>query len=365
MRRALALAERGYGGTSPNPMVGAVLVRDGRIIGEGWHKRAGEPHAEVNAINAARRTSAKMSGATLFVTLEPCSTTGRTPPCTNAIIENGIREVIVAAKDPNPKHAGAGLRILRKAGITVRNGLLAEEASRLNEAFNHWVVRKMPWVTLKCAMSLDGKIATQSGESKWITSEKARGIGMRLRLGADAIVAGINTVVRDDPALTLRASRGLKIPAWKRFKRIILDPEGRIPLTARVLTDEQRSDTIVVVTSLAPRPKTVAIEQLANVIEAPFLKDSRHFNLRWLLRELGCQEITSVLVEGGGETHFNFLRQSLVNRASFFYGPLVITGRAAPKAVGGKRTFRKPFRLEKVEWSKAGVDLFCTGLVKR
>jgi diaminohydroxyphosphoribosylaminopyrimidine deaminase/5-amino-6-(5-phosphoribosylamino)uracil reductase len=365
MRRALTLAERGYGGTSPNPMVGAVIVREGEIIGEGWHKRAGQPHAEVNAIAAAWRRAKSFQSAAMFVTLEPCCTFGRTPPCTTAIIESGIKEVIVAAKDPNPKHSGAGLAILRKAGIRVRAGLLAGEANRLNEVFNYWITRNRPFVICKCAMSLDGKIATNSGDSKWITSEKSRNIGMRLRLGADAVVAGVNTIARDDPGLTLRAAPGVKIPAWKQLKRIVLDPEGRIPMTARVLDDEHAALTTIIVTSRAAAEKIRALEKLARVMVAPMFAKTSQINLRWLLRTLGREDVTSLLVEGGGETHFNFLSQSLVNRVHFFYAPLVITGRAAPKAVGGERTLArgKGVRLTQVEWSQASPDWHCTALV--
>ncbi|MGZ8920204.1 MAG: bifunctional diaminohydroxyphosphoribosylaminopyrimidine deaminase/5-amino-6-(5-phosphoribosylamino)uracil reductase RibD, partial [Limisphaerales bacterium] len=174
MRRALHLARKGYGGTSPNPMVGAIIVRNGEVLGEGWHKRAGEPHAEANAISAALRHGKNLRGATLYVTLEPCCTFGRTPPCTAAIIESGITEVIVGATDPNVKHSGKGFRVLRNAGITLREGLLRDACTQLNEAFNHWIVQSRPFVICKCAMSLDGKIATNSGDSKWITGEKAR-----------------------------------------------------------------------------------------------------------------------------------------------------------------------------------------------
>src|SRR5688572_24307507 len=251
MRRALQLARKGFGGTSPNPMVGAVIVRDGAVLGEGWHKRAGEAHAEMNAIAAARRAGNDVRGATLFVTLEPCSTFGRTPPCTAAIIESGISEVLVGATDPNVKHSAKGFEVLSRAGIRVRHGLLADECMRLNEAFNHWIAHRQPFVVCKCAMSLDGKIATNAGDSKWITGEKARAFGMRLRVGADAILCGIQTVLHDDPSLMIRLAPGVKIPAGKRFLRIILDKDARVPLTAKVLTDEHVGSSVLVVSSAA------------------------------------------------------------------------------------------------------------------
>jgi diaminohydroxyphosphoribosylaminopyrimidine deaminase / 5-amino-6-(5-phosphoribosylamino)uracil reductase len=365
MRRALRLAQRGYGGTSPNPMVGAVIVRGGEIIGEGWHKRAGEAHAEINAINSGRRAGKELRGATIYVTLEPCCTFGRTPPCTSALIENGIARVVVGAKDPNPKHSGKGLALLRKAGIEVQAGLLGEDCTRLNEAFNHWIQAERPFVICKSAMSLDGKIATNSGDSKWITGEKARVFGMRLRLGADAILAGVNTILRDDPALTMRAGAGLKLPPWKQLKRIVLDPSGRIPLSARVLNDEHGSATTVIVTSEAANEKVRALEKKVRVIVAP--RRGQEIHLRWLLKTLGREEVTSLLVEGGGETHYRFLRQGLVNRIYFFYAPMVITGRSAAKAVGGERTLHggRGLRLQHVEWSKVGDDLLCSALVQR
>src|SRR5688572_8194293 len=297
MRHALRLAQCGYGGTSPNPMVGAVIVRGGEIIGEGWHKRAGDAHAEVNAINSARRGGKELRGATIYVTLEPCCTFGRTPPCTSALIESGIARVMVGAKDPNPKHSGQGLVLLRKAGIQVQAGLLGEDCARLNEVFNHWIKTGRPFVICKSAMSLDGKIATNSGDSKWITGEKARAVGMKLRLGADAILAGVNTILRDDPALTLRAGAGLKVPVWKQLKRIVFDPSGRIPLSARVLSDENAGATTVVVTSKAANEKVRALEKKVRVIVAP--RRGGEINLRWLLKKLGNAGVSSVLVEGG------------------------------------------------------------------
>ena len=199
MRLALRLAQRGYGATSPNPMVGAVLVKGGKIIGRGWHRRAGQPHAEIEALRDAQKRGHNPRGATLYVTLEPCCTHGRTPPCTDAIITAGIKRCL-GATDPNPKHAGKGFKILRRAGIKLFTEFWAMNARRLNEAFNHWIVHRTPFVTVKAAMTLDGKIATASGESKWITGEKARAHGMKLRQGSDAILVGINTILADDPS---------------------------------------------------------------------------------------------------------------------------------------------------------------------
>src|SRR5882724_9875474 len=224
MRRALALARRGLGQTSPNPAVGAVLVKNGRVIGEGWHKRAGGPHAEVFAL---RGVNAR--GATLYVTMEPCRTWGKTPPCTEAIIAAGVKRVVVAALDPNPKHNGRGLRVLRRAGIRVESGLLADEATAMNEAFNKWITTGMPLVTAKAAMSLDGKIATRTGDSKWITSEAARREAHKLRACVDAIMVGANTVTRDDPQLTVRHGQRGRQPL-----RVVVDAKGRTSIKAKV-----------------------------------------------------------------------------------------------------------------------------------
>src|ERR1043166_3981109 len=206
MRVALNLARRGYGKTSPNPMVGALLVKSGRIIGQGWHHQAGKPHAEIEALRDAERRGHSVQGATLYVTLEPCSTHGRTPPCTDAIIAAGISKVFIGAKDPNPNHEGRGLKLLASHRIKVACGILGNEATSLNEPFNHWIVKQTPFVTVKAAMTLDGKIATVSGESKWITNTLSRRIGMKLRQGHDAVLVGVNTVLADNPQLTVRSS---------------------------------------------------------------------------------------------------------------------------------------------------------------
>src|SRR4029077_16619414 len=245
MRLALRLARRGYGTTSPNPMVGAVLVKRGRIVGRGWHHCAGEPHGEIEAILDAARHGNSVKGATLYVPLEPCSTHGRTPPCTEAILDADIKRVIIGSTDPNPRHRGKGFEILKRGGVSVTAGVLAEECEQLNEAFNHWIVHHVPFVTVKAAMTLDGKIATASGESKWVTGEKARAYGMKLREGADAILVGINTILADDPSLTLRCLKSnVQPPSSKALRRsgsvksgeghtlprIILDSQARTPL---------------------------------------------------------------------------------------------------------------------------------------
>src|SRR5882724_9659674 len=210
MRAALRLAQKGYGATSPNPTVGAVLVKGGKIIGRGRTAPAGGPHAEIEALRDAQKCGYQSRGATLYVTLEPCCTHGRTPPCTDAIISAGIKKVVAGATDPNPEHAGKGFKILRRAGTEVVHGILGDECAKLNEAFNHWIVQRTPFVTVKAAMTLDGKIATANGESKWITGEKSRAFGMKMRQGLDAILVGINTILADNPSLTFRVKQGAR-----------------------------------------------------------------------------------------------------------------------------------------------------------
>lgn len=355
MRLCLRLARRGYGTTSPNPMVGALLVKAGQIIGRGWHERAGLPHAEVVALRDAQRHGRNPKGATLYVTLEPCCTHGRTPPCTAAIIGAGIHRVVVGAIDPNPPHQGHGLALLRQAGVSVDQGVLAEECAQLNETFNHWIRRRLPLVTVKAAMTMDGKIATRSGESKWITGKAARAYGMQLRAGADAVLVGINTVLADDPELTVRG------PAQERRKenpvrRIILDAQGRTPRGARVLLETTSAPTTIVVSKAAPQTKMRQLAKHADVLVAP--AKGGHIDLKWLLRRLGRQGVTSLLVEGGGEVNASFLLAGLAQRVAFFYAPTILGGASAHKAVAGvgAKSLKDALTLDRVEWSRLGRD---------
>ncbi len=367
MRRALRLACRGFGRTSPNPQVGAVLVRHGQVIGSGWHHGAGLPHAEIEALRDAARRDHSPRGATLYVTLEPCCTHGRTPPCTDAIIAAGIRRVVVGATDPNPAHAGRGFDLLRAAGIAVTHGVLATECEQLNEAFNHWIVRRTPLVTVKAAMTLDGKIATASGDSQWITSEPARAVGMKLREAADAILVGINTVLADDPSLTFRpaitARKAAATPA-KRLRRIILDARARTPLDARVVTDTAADLTTIVLSAAAPKRRAAALAQHVRTLVAPVTPDGR-IDLRWLLAELGREQVTSLLVEGGGEVNASFLLGGFAQRIAFFYAPKILGGRTARKAVAGDgaRDLDEVLNLTDLHWRQLGPDLLLTARV--
>ena len=379
MRLALRLARRGYGRTAPNPVVGAVLVKGGKVIGRGWHRQVGGPHAEIEALRDAQKRGHNPKGATLFVTLEPCCTHGRTPPCTEAIIAAGIKRVVVGATDPNPNHAGKGFKILQRAKIAVSHGILADECARLNEAFNHWIVDCTPFVTVKAAMTLDGKIATASGESKWITGEKARAHGMKLRQGSDAILVGVNTILADDPSLTVRTR--MEDGRWKMEKpirRIVLDSRARTPLTARVVSDEFATLTTIIVGPRAKKNRVTALAKRIKVIIAPTAKAGRasprtgssaasphQIDLKWLLKKLGADNVTSLLVEGGGEVNASFLLGGLAQRVVFFYAPKILGGRDSRKAVAGEgaKSLTEVLQLREVTWRRLGEDLLLTARV--
>lgn len=365
MRQALRLARRAWGETSPNPMVGAVLVKGGRVIGQGWHRRAGEPHAEIEALRDAERRGHSAAGATLYVTLEPCCTHGRTPPCTQSVIRAGVRHVVVAAIDPNSAHSGKGLDVLTQAGLRVTTGVLEAEAARLNEAFNHWIVHKTPFVVVKAAMTLDGKIATATGDSKWITGEEARTDGMRLRRGSDAILVGVNTILADDPSLTARttaqsseATRGAKL------RRIVLDSHARTPSTAKVVSDALSHLTTIVVGTSAPASRVRRLARKVRVMQLPLA--GGRISLSRLLRQLGKESVTRLLVEGGGEINASFLLQGLAHRVVFFYAPKILGGRAARSGVAGVGIKHLPdsIRLRDPEWRQTGSDWMMTARVE-
>ena len=379
MRRALALARRGVGKTSPNPAVGAVLVRGVKIIGEGWHQRAGGLHAEVEAIRKGLKrekgrgksegnTTSGAPGdralpsATLFVTLEPCCTWGRTPPCTGAIIAAGVKRVVVAARDPNPKHNGRGLKILRRAGIQVETGLLVDEATRMNEAFNKWISTRLPFVIAKAAMSLDGKIATRTGDSKWITSPVARRVAHQLRAGVDAVMVGANTIIRDNPQLTVRHGVHGRQPL-----RVVVDARGRTPKNAKLFHDKQRGRTLVLTTTLSSTSWRRCLVVLGIDVVVLAQKGGR-VELRGALKALGKRNVTSVLVEGGGELHGAMFDAQLVDRVALFYAPIVIGGSEAVSAVAGKGVVkvRRAVRLMDCRWRHIGEnEMFLEGAVAR
>lgn len=354
MRRALALAEQARGLTSPNPLVGAVVVRDETVVGEGYHERAGAPHAERLALAAA---GSRARGATLYVTLEPCVHQGRTPPCVPAILESGIRRVIIAVQDPDPRVRGAGAAALTGAGLVVTVGCLPEESRRLNRPFFTWVTRGRPFVTLKVAMSLDGKTADWEGSSRWITGEAARQAAHRLRSECDAVAVGITTLLADDPELTVRLD-----PPWPREPyRVVVDSRGRTPLSAKILSAGRPERTLIAVTDRAEAVHLRALEARgAQVLKLP-ARDGR-VDLAALLSELGAREVTALLLEGGGELSAGFLEGNLVDRVAVFVGPVLLGGRSAPTAVAGPgKRLKDGYRLRGMTVRRVGEDVLIEG----
>jgi len=358
MRRALELAEHGRGLTSPNPMVGAVVVSGETIVGEGFHERAGGPHAEVLALEAA---GARGRGATLYSTLEPCVHHGRTPPCAPAVIAAGIRRVVVALVDPNPLVAGRGLAVLREAGVEVVEATLAEAAERQNRAFTTAMRLGRPHVTLKAATTLDGRIADVQGESKWITGPGARAAAHRLRSEADAIVAGVGTVLRDDPALTVRLDR-----PWPREPyRVVLDTGARTPADARLITAATPARALVIVGEHADAARMTALTAAGATVIPVEVRDDR-IDLHAALAALAKREVRAVLVEGGGEVHGAFLDAALVDRVAFFVAPRLLGGRAATPAIGGAGSpLKSAARIIDVEVTRLGEDLLIEGDIER
>jgi diaminohydroxyphosphoribosylaminopyrimidine deaminase/5-amino-6-(5-phosphoribosylamino)uracil reductase len=330
MRRALELAGRGLYTTTPNPRVGALVVKDGRAVGEGLHQLAGESHAEVNAIRDAKAKNGAdaVRGSTVYVTLEPCSTRGRTPPCTTALIESGVARVVVGAIDPNPKHRGRGIMLLQKAGIETQTGVLAETCEALNAEFNHAMCTGLPWVVAKCGMSLDGRLTRPPGEGQWITSPAARRDAMALRASVDAVMVGAGTVRADDPALNVRGIRGAAQP-W----RVIWAPRRLPPKIAQLMCEGPNGRVIVV----------------------------RQKSLRAALRDLAKRGVQRVLLEGGGHTLGCAFDAGLVQEVVFYVGP-VLAGGSTP-AVGGRGVLstEQPLRLHGTSGQRIGSDLKFTG----
>lgn len=326
MRRALKEAAKGSAIVSPNPAVGAVLVRQGRVIATGFHRGRGLPHAEIECLNAARGDS--LRSATLFVTLEPCCTTGRTPPCTSAILEARVGRVVIGAVDPNPLHRGRGIRKLKDAGLEVINGVLENECARLNEAFNKWIVTGRPFVIAKCGMSLDGRLTRPPNETRWLTSAAARAAAMRLRSQSDAILIGANTLRQDNPRLTIRGVARAKQP-W----RVVLSRSGNLPESANLFADRFANRTIV-----------YQRKQLAQVLD-----------------DLGSRDITSVLIEGGGDVLGQAFDGRLVDKVYFFLAP-ILTGGPVP-AVGGEGadSTGEGARIRDLKMQEVGRDLLVTG----
>ena len=357
MRQALDLARNGRGRTSPNPVVGAVIVKDEVIVGRGWHQKAGTAHAEIHAL-AEAGSAAK--NATIYVTLEPCCHQGRTGPCTEAILAAGIERVVVAMVDPNPLVAGCGISRLRERGLTVDTGVLSDEAAQLNAPFIKWISCSMPFVTMKNGISLDGKIATQTGESRWITGAESRLEVHRMRNMSDAIITGIGTVLADDPELTTRLPEGGKSPV-----RVVLDRMARTPVGAKIL-NIQAAPTIIAVSAASPQERWDALAAAgAEVLIVP--ETEGKLDLAVLLRSLGQRCLTNVMVEAGGSLNSSFLFGNYVDKVVLFIAPKIIGGSGAPGPYGGTGcgALSEAVELEDMIVRHLGEDLMVEGFVKR
>lgn len=352
MRRVIRLAEKGRGRTSPNPMVGAVLVKRGKVVGEGYHARAGEPHAEIVAI---KKAGEKAKGAILYLNLEPCTHYGKTPPCAPAVIDAGVRKVIVGIEDPNPLIKGRGITLLKQAGLDVKVGILEKECYRLNEAFCKYIVQHEPFIILKVAATVDGKLATRNGDSQWITGESSRRFVHRLRDQVDGVVVGIGTVLKDDPMLTARI-RGGRDPY-----RIVFDSRLRIPENAKLI-DLSPSKTIVATTEMASRDK---IDRLCKKGVQILISDSKSgkVDLKSSLIKLGEMGMMSLLVEGGSQINGSFLDQGLIDKIFLFFSPKLIGDPLAPGIFGGAgiASLKEAISIKETKVRKMGEDILLEG----
>lgn len=348
MRRAIELAERGRGFTSPNPLVGAVIVKNGAVIGEGWHALCGEPHAEREALAHCTESP---RGATLYVTLEPCCHFGRTPPCTDAIIEAGISRVVIGSRDPNPKVSGKGAVILHSQGIKVDKDFLREECDALNPVFFHYITKKRPYVALKYAMTMDGKIAAVSGESKWVTGEEARAHTHTLRHRYRGILAGIGTVLADDPLLNCR------MPGGRSPVRIICDSHLRLPLGSQICKTADTYETIVAYVDGVTRKADALKGRGIRLLQIP--EQDGHVSLPLLMKRLAELEIDSVLAEGGGNIHYSLLADGLAQKLYAYIAPKIFGGASAKTPVGGKGVYlpEDAFLLKQTALQAFGQDI--------
>lgn len=357
MKRALELAKKGTGHTNPNPLVGAVIVKGGRIIGEGYHQMYGSHHAEVNAFKNATED---VKGATMYVTLEPCSHYGKTPPCANAIVEKGIKKVIVGLVDPNPEVSGRGIKILKDNGIEVITGVLEEEGRKLNEIFLKYITTKLPFCIMKTAMTLDGKIAAYTGDSKWITGEPSRKYVHELRHKTAGIMVGIGTILADDPMLTTR----LEDREGSDPIRIIVDSSAKIPMKAKVLNLKSKARTIIATTKKANEDKIKALEEKgAEVIITP--EKNGRVDLAFLMKALGERKIDSVLLEGGSELNYAAIEEGIVDKINAFIAPKIIGGTTAKTPIGGegRAYMREAIALSKIDIQRFGDDIMIEGYI--
>ncbi len=364
MQRTFELALRGWGRTSPNPLVGAVIVRDGQVLAEGWHDRCGGPHAEVAALEDARSRGIDVRGATMYVNLEPCSHYGRTPPCSLALIQSGIKKVVTAMVDPNPLVAGRGHGQMAQAGIEVVSGILENEAKRLNDIFIHYITQKRPFVCLKMAASLDGKTATGAGQSRWITGKEARRWVHWQRLRYRAVAVGINTVLADDPMLTARDENDTEVE--RQPLRVVLDPLLKLPLESK-LVRTAREIPLLVVSGQQTDPDKVSVLQSLGVSVFACPKRTDTLDLGFFLDYLYSRDVDSLLLEGGNQTAATFLNQGLIDKIAFFFAPMLIGGRDAPGLIGGQgiTELTGAIRLSDLKVQQLGDDLLIEAYIGR
>ncbi len=359
MRRAERLAQRGEGAVNPNPLVGAVIVREGKVLAEGWHERWGGLHAERNAL---ARCSEPATGATMYVTLEPCCHYGKTPPCTEALIEAGIGRVVIGLTDPNPLVAGKGIEALQKAGISVEWGACEAELREQNRVFLKYITTRMPWVVLKSAMTLDGKIATATGDSRWVSGEESRRRVHEMRRRYMAILAGIGTVEADDPILNCRLDGEPRQPV-----RIIADSAARIALTSRLVRSAGRYRTVIAHTARAPKEKIEALHGAGIETWCCEGDDDGRLVVTDLLRQAGAVGIDSILVEGGGTLNDSLLRAGAVDEVAFFVAPKLVGGRFAKTPVEGLglNCMGDAVWLDDVRTERVGTDILITGKIRK
>ena len=356
MKMALALAKKAEGLTNPNPLVGAVLVKNGKVLARGYHKKAGSFHAEIEALDKAGK---RAMGSTLYVTLEPCVHYGKTPPCVDRIIDDGVKRVVIGARDPNPVNKGKGIKRLRSKGIDVVSGLLQKKARGLNRVFNLYITQKRPYVSIKAAQSLDGKIATFAGHSKWITNSSSRRFVHRLRNRVDAVLVGVNTVIKDDPRLSARIGNSKKQPI-----KIILDSTLKTPLKSRLLKGREK-DVIVAATVLAPKERIKRFKR-AGIDVAFFKEDNGTVDIRSLLKFLAKREISHILVEGGGTVIASFLDKGFADELFIFISPKIIGGKDALTSVEGRgaRLVSGAIKLKDIELKRFDEDILVHGCLQ-
>lgn len=357
MERAIELAKRGQGMVSPNPMVGAIIVKEGKIIGEGYHMCYGEDHAEVNAFNNAKEDT---KGACLYVTLEPCSHYGKTPPCVDMVIKKGISRVVIGSLDPNPLVAGRGIRKLKENGIEVKIGVLEDKCKEMNKVFMKYITSQRPYVVLKSAMTIDGKISTAIGKSKWITGKEARLEGHKLRSELKGIMVGVNTIIADNPELTCRIDKG------RNPIRIVVDSKLRIPLDAKVVNDQFKNKTIIATTEMAHKGKLKLLKDRGIDVIILEAKNNK-VDLDRLMVSLAERKIDSILLEGGAELNYSALAEGIVDEVNIFIAPKIIGGREAKSAIAGDgvKELSQAFKLEKMSVGFIGEDIWIKGKVKR